>query len=377
MSLAPTVPVQTRSERFTSADVRDFDEVQGTEVQWKHTPIKRIAGLMNADLNGSPFSVELAEVEGYLASWIDRSDTRIGAAGLPEEKASANAWSQFEKALALDITTDSAAEFLISRSDLGQEQRAAHTIITAHANSRGMVILENNGDAQLSENVEIVVHDGAQLTVVSVQTWSDSAVHLASHFATIGRDAHLRHIVISLGGSLVRVNSSLHLSQQGAATEAYGLYFADSQQHLEQQVYIDHVAPHTRSRVKYKGALHGDGAHSVWIGDVLIRQTAEGTDSYEENRNLVLSEGTRAVSIPNLEIETGNILGAGHASSTGRFDDEQLFYLQSRGINEEEARKLVVRGFLAEIIQQLGSEDLEAHLSKAVEQELTDVIGGS
>jgi len=176
---------------------------------------------------------------------------------------------------------------------------------------------------------------------------------------------------------VVRVNPSIHLSEQGASTDAFGLYFADAGQHLEQRVYIDHAAPNSRRRVKYKGALQGQGARSVWVGDVLIRPNADGTDSYEENRNLVLGEGTQADSIPNLEIETGNILGAGHASSTGRFDDEQLFYLQSRGISEEEARRLVVRGFLAEIIQQIGSETVEARLSLAVEAELTETIGQS
>ena len=105
----------------------------------------------------------------------------------------------------------------------------------------------------------------------------------------------------------------------------------------------------------YKGALQGAGARTVWVGDVLIGNAATGTDSYEQNRNLVLTDGTRADSVPNLEIETGDIAGAGHASATGRFDDEQLFYLMARGIREDEARRLVVRGFLTEIVQKIGS----------------------
>jgi len=125
--------------------------------------------------------------------------------------------------------------------------------------------------------------------------------------------------------------------------------------------------------VTYKGALQGKGARTVWIGDVLIGSKGTGTDSYEQNRNLVLSEGTRADSIPNLEIETGDIAGAGHASATGRFDDEQLFYLQARGINEEEARKLVVRGFLNEIVQQLHVPSLEEDIHAALDIELENV----
>ncbi|MEF2979229.1 Fe-S cluster assembly protein SufD [Subtercola sp. YIM 133946] len=372
------IPVQTRSERYTSADVSDFDEPTGHEVDWKLTPIKLVADLINGPLDGSPVEVTADAVDGFGLTWVDRTDERIGSAGLPEDRASANAWSAFDKALAIDVTGETpSAEFVVARSGLGTGARAAHTVITASPNSRGLVIIENTGDARLTENVEIVVREGAQLTVVTVQQWNDSAAHLASHFAQVGRDASLTHIVVSLGGSVVRVNPSIHLSDTGSNTEAYGLYFADAGQHLEQRVYIDHEAENSRSRVKYKGALQGEGAHSVWVGDVLIRQTANGTDSYEENRNLVLSEGTRADSIPNLEIETGNILGAGHASSTGRFDDEQLFYLQSRGISEEEARRLVVRGFLAEIIQKIGSPAVEERLTLAVEAELVDAAGGA
>jgi Fe-S cluster assembly protein SufD len=136
---------------------------------------------------------------------------------------------------------------------------------------------------------------------------------------------------------------------------------------------VHHVAPNTISRVNYKGALNGAGARTVWVGDVLIGPDAAGTDSYEANRNLVLSEGTRADSIPNLEIECGDIVGAGHASATGRFDDEHLFYLQSRGIPEDQARRLVVLGFLTEVVQKIGKGDLEAHLLRAIEVELGGV----
>ena len=108
----------------------------------------------------------------------------------------------------------------------------------------------------------------------------------------------------------------------------------------------------------------------MWIGDVLIRAEAEGTDTYELNRNLVLTDGARVDSVPNLEIETGEIIGAGHASATGRFDDEQLFYLQTRGIPADEARRMVVRGFFAEVLQQIGVPALEGRLLAAVEAEL-------
>jgi Fe-S cluster assembly protein SufD len=305
--------------------------------------------------------------------WIDRTDARIGQAGTPEEKASANAWSSFEKALAITVRGDDVAQVTINRAALGSDARSAHTIITAAPNSRGTVILQNTHSALLSENVEVVVGDGAHLTVISIQEWDDNAIHLASHFAKVGRDAQLKHIVVSLGGKVVRVNPSVHLVEQGADGQLFGLYFADAGQHLEQRVYVHHVAPHTISRVNYKGALNGDGARTVWVGDVLIGPDAAGTDSYEANRNLVLSEGTRADSIPNLEIECGDIVGAGHASATGRFDDEHLFYLQARGIPEDQARRLVVLGFLTEVIRKIGTVELEERLLLAIEAELGGV----
>jgi len=364
------IPVQTRSQRFTSTDVDDFPAVTGREAVWKLTPIARIDDLIGGALDGSAYPFELTQAPGVTAEWVDRSDARIGSVGAPEERASANAWSAFEKALVVSVTGEDASEITLSRTSLGVGARAAHTVVDVAPFARATLILRNTGDARLSENLEIRVGESASLTLVSVQEWSDASVHAASHFATVARDARLKHVVVSLGGSVVRLNPTTRLIGTGSDTEMLGVYFADSGQHLEHQVYVYHEAAHGRSRVNYKGALQGDGAHTVWIGDVLIGPDAAGTDSYEQNRNLVLSDGTRADSVPNLEIETGDILGAGHASATGRFDDEQLFYLQSRGIAEDEARRLVVRGFLVDIVQRIGSPTLEDHLRSAIEAEL-------
>lgn len=369
------VPVQTRSARFKSFDVADFAAVTGREAVWKLSPVAAFTDLTAGELDGSVYAFDGVPHPDVDVAWVDRTDARVGTAGAPEERAAANAWSSFEKALAITVTGEEAKEVTLTRSDLGSAPRAAHTIIDAKPFSQAVVILQNTGDARISENVEIIVGESANLTVVTVQEWNADAVQLANHFATIGRDARLKHVVVSLGGGIVRVNPSVILAGPGSDTELFGLYFADAGQHLEQQVYVNHDAPNTRSRVNYKGALQGAGARTVWIGDVLIGNTAPGTDSYEQNRNLVLTEGTRADSIPNLEIETGDILGAGHASATGRFDDEQLFYLQSRGIGEIEARRLVVRGFLNEIVQHIGSASLEGRLQGAIENELRGTEG--
>ena len=365
------VPVQTRSARFSSVKHADFPAVTGLEAEWKLTPVRLVRDLIDGELDGSAYEYTATPVDGVSIEWIERDDFRVGAAGTPEERSSANAWSSFDKALAITVSSEEHVELTLRRPTLGQSPRAAHTLITATPNSRATIILRSTGPANLAENVEIVVQEGADLTVISLQEWDDDAHHLASHFATVARDARLKHIVVSLGGSVVRVNPSVHLAGEGSDADLFGLYFADAGQHFEQRVYLHHLGPNTKGRVNYKGALQGRGARTVWVGDVLIGPHASGTDSYEQNRNLVLTEGTRADSIPNLEIETGDILGAGHASATGRFDDEQLFYLQARGISEAEARRLVVIGFLAEIVQKVGSPELEAHLHAAIETELT------
>lgn len=364
------VPVQTRSERFSSTDPTQFPDVTGMELEWRLTPVESIRPLIDGALDGSRYTAaEQPPVPGTV-SWVPMSDDRVGSAGTPEDRAAANAWSSTAEALVIEITGDARTAVGIDRTGFGAAPRAAHTVITARAGSSGHVVLRSSGPATLAENVEIVLEDGATLTVVSVQEWADDTLHTANHVAQVGRDAHLIHIVVTLGGRVVRLTPAVHLSGEGSRGELYGLYFADGGQHLEQRVYLHHQAAHTTGEVNYKGALQGAGARTVWVGDVLIGPDAHGTDSYEQNRNLVLTEGTRADSIPNLEIQTGDILGAGHASATGRFDDEQLFYLQSRGIAEDEARRLVVVGFLAEILQKVDDEALEKHLLARVIEEL-------
>jgi Fe-S cluster assembly protein SufD len=366
---AGSIPVQTRSERPASTEHDFFPAVEGWEAEWKLTPVDKIRDLIDGELDGSPYVIQYPDVAGTLVEWVDRTDARIGTAGIPEERAAANAWSTFEKALLIRVDAEADA-LTVTRAALGSVPRAAHVLIEAAPQSKGLVVLDSRGGAALSENVEILVGPGADLTVVSLQEWDADARHLASHFASIAKDAKLTHIVVSLGGAIVRVNPSAHLAGEGSDAELLGVYFADAGQHLEQRVYVHHDAAHTRSRVTYKGALNGQDARTVWVGDVLIGPRATGTDTYEQNRNLVLSEGTRADSIPNLEIQTGDIVGAGHASATGRFDDEHLFYLQARGIPEAEARRLVVLGFLVEVVLRIPEAGLQTRLVEALVAEL-------
>jgi Fe-S cluster assembly protein SufD len=232
------------------------------------------------------------------------------------------------------------------------------------------VVLDHGGSATYAGNVELKVGDSASLTFVSLQDWDAGAVHVAAHAASVGRDARFRSFTVTLGGDLVRLSPTVSYAGPGGDAELYGLFFTDAGQHQEHRLLVDHQARACRSRVAYKGALRGEGAHSVWIGDVVIGADAVGTDTYELNRNLVLTDGTRADSVPNLEISTGEVTGAGHASATGRFDDEALFYLMSRGIPAEVARRLVVRGFFAEIVDRIEIPELRERILAALDVEL-------
>ncbi|MBD8024256.1 Fe-S cluster assembly protein SufD [Microbacterium gallinarum] len=370
------VPVQTRDERLRSFDPSDFPAPTGREVNWKHTPLDKLAALL-VDEAGPHGVIEVTvdAPDGLVQERLAHGTAPRGEVFQPEDLPSAIAWSQETEAPLLRIPAGAelAEPILVDLKGTGGLAHA-HVVIEAQANSHATVVFHHAGSAQHAQNVEIIVRDGAHLTLVTVQRWDDDAVHSASHQARVERDATLRHIVVSFGGGVVRVNPSVELAGAGARGELYGLSYSDAGQHLESQVYLHHKGPETTGDVLYKGALQGEGARSVWIGDVLIGPDAVGTDSYEANRNLVLTDGARAESIPNLEIETGDIRGAGHASATGRFDDEQLFYLQARGIAEDEARRLVVLGFLAEIVQKIGVPALEAELFAAIEEELAQGV---
>ena len=358
-----------------SFDLADHPVPTGREEIWRFTPLKRLRGLhQEAPLDGSTCKVDAAPADGVRVETRGADHPLKGASGyLPNDRVSARAWHAAVESLTVTVPreTEVADATFVTVDGTGTEgATAGHAVLVAEQHSKATVVLQFTGSATFADNVEIVLRDGAHLTVVSVQDWADDAVHHSHHHALVGRDATLRHVAVSFGGDLVRMTTSVEYDGPGGQAELLGLYFADAGQHLEHRLFVDHNAPRTKSNVDYKGALQGRGAHAVWIGDVLIRKIAEGIETYESNRNLVLTDGCQADSVPNLEIETGEIVGAGHASTTGRFDDEQLFYLQSRGVTASEARRLVVRGFFADIIRKTAVPEIQGRLLTAVEAEL-------
>ncbi|ADJ44625.1 Fe-S cluster assembly protein SufD [Amycolatopsis mediterranei S699] len=371
------IPAASRAERFTSYDVEAFEVPGGREENWRFTPMKRLRGLHDGSATATgEITIDVEAAPELKIETVGRDDERLGAAGVPSDRIAAQAYSAFTKATVVTVPKETKASkpSVLRIHGPGEDQVAyGHLQVRAEAFAEAVIVLDHVGSGTYADNVEFVIGDGAKVTVVSVQDWADDAVHVSEQHLKLGRDAALRHTVITLGGDLVRVSPTATFADKGGDVEMLGVYFADRGQHQEHRLFVDHAVPNCKSRVMYKGALQGEGAHTVWIGDVLIRAAAEATDTYELNRNLVLTPGARADSVPNLEIETGEIEGAGHASATGRFDDEQLFYLQSRGIAEEAARRLVVRGFFHEILVKIDVPEVRERLEAAIEAELEAV----
>ncbi len=358
--------------RTFSRDPDAFAEPSHRVEEWRFTPYRRLGGL----LTGEPATGELGatvSATGARSERIPMTDPRVGRALVPSDKVTALAMAASPDALLVAVPADE-PDALVTIEVKGAGGLAyAHLVIDVGHHARATVVLDHVGSGTFGASVEVVVGDGADVTVVSLQDWADDAVHAGAHAGLVGRDARYRHVVATLGGNLVRLVPTVKYAGPGGDAELYGLTFTDAGQHHEHRMFIDHEAPQCRSRVTYKSALQGElhnDAHAVWIGDVLIRASAVGTDTYEINRNLVLSDGARADSVPNLEIETGEVVGAGHASATGRFDDDALFYLMSRGIDADVARRLVVRSFFAEVLAAIPVEEVRDRVAAAVDEEL-------
>ncbi|HEY3715392.1 MAG TPA: Fe-S cluster assembly protein SufD [Jatrophihabitantaceae bacterium] len=355
-------------ERFTSLDPDAFPVPTGREEEWRFTPVRKLRELFEPLEPTTRINSDVDAPDGVV--WAIEPRTPAGALA-PADRVSALALERAPQSLVVRVPPRAKLDAPVRiQGHVDPGTAYEHLVIEVGEQAQATVVVDYAGSATIAENVEILVGDGASLEFVSVQGWDADAIHLSAHAAQLGRDAHLKHVVVNLGGAIVRLSPTVRFTGPGARADLLGVSFAGAGQHHESRLYIDHDRPDCTSDVLYKNALQGEGARTVWIGDVRIRPAATGTSTFELNRNLVLTDGARADSVPNLEIETGEIRGAGHASATGRFDDLQLFYLQSRGIPEDEARRLVVRGFFADVIGRIGVPDLEERLMTAIEARL-------
>ncbi len=376
--VAIAVPGQSRADRATSFDIADFPMPSGREEEWRFTPVDRLSALLRDTPSGAHLAWDSELPEGVTLTRITRDEALTHGVRPPSDRASAAAATHAERVahIAIPANVEPTEPIRIRRVGSDHERVWGHLLVTVGHHAKAVVVIEHQGSTRLSELVSVVTGDASDLTLVVIQEWSPDTLHLSEHDVVVGRDARFRHVCVTLGGHIVRINANISYAGPGGLAEAYGLYFADAGQHLEHRLFVDHAAPHCTSTVEYKGALQGADARTVWVGDVLIRASAEGTSTYEINRNLILTDGARADSVPNLEIETGEIIGAGHASATGRFDDEQLFYLEARGIPRDEALRLVVRGFFAEIVTKIPVAEVQGSLTQAIEAELASTACG-
>lgn len=376
----PTLADANKGELFSSFDVNAFEVPAGRDEIWRFTPLRRLRGLHDGSAPASGRAgITVSDRPGVTVETVQRGDERLGQGGVPSDRVAAQAFSSFESATVVTVARDTevADPIEITVEGPGPGKVAyGHLQIRVEELSRAIVVVDLRGSGTYADNVEIIVGDAASLGVIWIADWADDMVHVSAHHARLGKDAVLGHVNVTLGGDVVRTTANVRFTAPGGDAKMLGTYFADDGQHFESRLLVDHAQPNCKSDVLYKGALQGDpnsdkpDAHTVWVGDVLIRAEAAGTDTFEVNRNLVLTDGARADSVPNLEIETGEIVGAGHASATGRFDDEQMFYLQARGIPEDQARRLIVRGFFGEIIGKIAVPAVRERLTAAIEREL-------
>jgi Fe-S cluster assembly protein SufD len=370
-------PTGTPAERFTSTDPDAFGVPTGREEEWRFTPMRRIRPLLAGEPTGRHPEWDADLPEGVELTAVEAGDPLLKGLPEPADRLAALTRRNSDGATVVRVAAEAQLDrpVTLRLAGAGDEVVWGTLVIDVGAFAKATVVLDHTGLARYSGGVAVLVGDGAQVRMVSVQDWAPGAVHSGQYDAVVGRDATFTQVVVTLGGDLVRLVSNVHFAGPGASVDMFGVYFADETQHQEHRLWVDHSVPNCRSNVLYKGALQGEEAHTVWIGDVRIRPAATGTDTYELNRNLVLTDGARADSVPNLEIETGEIVGAGHASATGRFDDEQLFYLCSRGIDAETARRLVVRGFFADVVQRVELPELQDRLMGVIEARLGALPG--
>jgi Fe-S cluster assembly protein SufD len=371
-------PTGSPAERFTSTDPDAFGVPTGREETWRFTPMKRMRALLDGAASEAQLSWTTDLPEGVELTSVEADDPLLKGLPEPADRLAALTRQRSDGATVVRVAAEAQLDRPVTLGLSGtgsQDVVWGQLVVEVGAFAKATIVLDHSGLARYSGGVAVLVGDGASVTLVSVQDWAPGAIHGGQYDAVVGRDATFRQVVVTLGGDLVRLVSNVQYSGPGASAELFGVYFADETQHQEHRLWVDHAVPNCRSNVKYKGALQGEDARTVWIGDVRIRPAATGTETYELNRNLVLTDGARADSVPNLEIETGEIVGAGHASATGRFDDEQLFYLCSRGIDAETARRLVVRGFFADVVQEIGLPELQDRLMRIIEARLGALPG--
>jgi Fe-S cluster assembly protein SufD len=217
--------------------------------------------------------------------------------------------------------------------------------------------------------VEVIAGSAAEVQYVALQRYGRNVHHLSTQRTIAGRDSNLDTLVVNLGGSVARVDLLASLVGPGSRSDMLGLYFGRGDQHFDHSTRQDHKVAHATSDLLYKGALT-DRAHAVFRGLIKVYPKAQRTDAYQTNRSLILSREAEAVALPNLEIEADDVR-CSHAATVGQLDEEELFYIMSRGISRATAERLVVFGFFGEVLDRLPMPGVVAELRQAIEERIT------
>lgn len=369
-----TAPPSDLAPRVISNDPALHEIPTGREEEWRFTPISTITDFFAEQewpsigaQEGEYVSIRgVHEVSVHEVSAVEKA-TGWEAIDKPSALARSRASQVVDIAIPAERTVDEVIVVDLTASQGGNYGRVE---INAGAFSRATIILRHDMTADTNGVIITNVQDQANLTVLNMYDGPQTSRHVWQWATTVGRDATFLGLSITLGGAFVRLSPSVRYAGPGGSAQMLGAFLATDNQFQEFRLFVDHNEPHCTSNVVFKGALSGQNTHTVWIGDVLVRREAVGIETYEMNRNLLLNDGPRADSVPNLELETGDVVGAGHASATGRFDDEQLFYLQSRGIPEDLARQLVVRGFFVDVLDKVADEELRADVLRRIEERI-------
>lgn len=375
---APARMPSSADKALRSFNPDDYDVPTRKQEDWQFTPVERFEEFFHEFQPSGATTVTVSDIDGnplvddsVTVATVAIGQEPSGSVMKPNDKVSAVEWASAQRAHVITLQGEVEEPILVKIAGGGSELDAIHLVIVAKDRTHADVVVEHSGDARLAEGIEIVTGSDSHISTTFIQEWEPTAKEVANQRIRVGAGSTLRHSVVTLGGDAVRIRMDQEFGGESSELNMLGIYFVDSGSHIEHRTMVVHNHPNCKSRVVYKGALDGVDAHSTWVGNALILPSAPGTDSYELNRNLVLTPGAVADSEPNLEIENGDIVGAGHASSVGRFETDELFYLQSRGIPEAEARKLVVRGFFGELVEEIGVPSVASHLMDVIDRRLS------
>ncbi|MBU6146747.1 MAG: SufD family Fe-S cluster assembly protein [Actinomycetales bacterium] len=362
--------------------------------QWRYLPLDRIAGLLDESRPSVPASIHTADGEPALPR-ISAEQRDLRSLVQPSDWVAARAYAGSTGATVLTVPAETvhATPLAVSvdiqprashpppdQTATAPDQPSAapsstpitldHLIIAVGPHSDAHIELTIAGVGAAALLVELQVADGARLRLVTDCALARESVLMLDQQVTLQRDATYIGLTCQRGGDVVRATSRVDYRGPGSRAELLGLNVTGPGQHHESRPLIHHAVPHCSSDVAYKAVVHGADSHAVWIGDVIVEASATDIDTYELNRTILLDAGARADSVPNLELKTGDVLRAGHASVTGQLDPEQVFYLQARGLTATAATHLIVRGFFADLLARAGDDRVAEQLLSALDHAL-------